>query len=100
MQFFLAGEIDWIETADNYVRLHVSGGTHLARDTMAALEQRLDPRQFVRIHRRFVVNVNAILEIRPPRQGNQGSHEVELRDGETLRVGRTHRRRLRQLFER
>jgi len=44
-------EVDWVEAAGNYCRLHVGKQAHLLRETMAALEGRLDPKQFVRIHR-------------------------------------------------
>ena len=55
--FFLSvDEIDWIEAADNYVRLHAAREAHLLRETMNSLEKRLDPEQFIRVHRSRIVN--------------------------------------------
>ncbi len=64
--FFLrADEIDWIEAAGNYVRLHVGNQSHLLRETMNAIEGRLDPERFFRIHRSRIVNVERIQEMQP-----------------------------------
>src|SRR6266545_303466 len=64
--FFLrVDEIDWIEAAANYVRLHVGSETHLLRETMNALEGRLDAEQFVRIHRSTIVHLDRIQELQP-----------------------------------
>jgi two-component system LytT family response regulator len=59
-----AADVDWIEAAADYARLHVRGRRHLLRCTMQALEQRLDPRRFIRVHRSTIVNIAAITEIR------------------------------------
>ncbi len=48
-------EIDWAESAGNYVCLHVGGATHILRETITALESRLGPRQFMRVHRSTLV---------------------------------------------
>jgi two-component system, LytTR family, response regulator len=87
--------IEWIEAADNYVRLHTTDRVHMARETLAALETRLDRRQFVRIHRSAIVNIDAVKEI----LSSRGSWQVRLRTGERLPVGRTHRRQLRAIVE-
>ena len=58
-------EIDWIESAGNYVRLHVGRERHLLRETMTALEDELDPAQFVRIHRSTIVNLDRVRELEP-----------------------------------
>ena len=55
--------IDWIGAEGNYARLHAGKQTHLVRDTMAALERRLDPRHFLRIHRSTIVNLRRVREI-------------------------------------
>src|SRR5262249_41383896 len=49
--FLKLDEIDWIEAAHNYLVLHVGNKSHLLRETMDSLEARIDPDQFVRIHR-------------------------------------------------
>ena len=58
-------EIDWIEAAGNYVRLHVGPTSHLLRETMNAIEGRLDPEKFFRIHRSRIVNMERIQEMQP-----------------------------------
>jgi two-component system LytT family response regulator len=59
-----AADVDWIEAAADYARLHVRGRRHLLRSTMQTLERRLDPRRFIRVHRSTIVNIAAITEIR------------------------------------
>ena len=56
--FVRADEIDWIEAADYYVRLHISRKSHLLRETMSALEEKLDPAKFFRVHRSAIVNLD------------------------------------------
>jgi two-component system LytT family response regulator len=81
-------EIDWIEAAANYVRVHARARVFVLRGTMQALERRLDPRQFARIHRSTIVNVDRVREIRPEWHGD---YDVVLADGHTLRLGRSYR---------
>jgi hypothetical protein len=57
--FVRTDEIDWIDAAGNYVRLHVKGDSYLFRETMTAMEARLDHSRFVRIHRSHIVNSGA-----------------------------------------
>jgi two-component system, LytTR family, response regulator len=64
VHFVRTSEIDWCEAAGNYVRLHVGHDSHLFRETMNGLESKLDPHQFVRIHRKTIVNVERIEELR------------------------------------
>jgi two-component system LytT family response regulator len=89
-------EVDWIEGAGNYVRLHVGTRSHLHRQTLAQLEQRLDPTRFARIHRSTIVNLDRIDELRPT---ISGSYEVVLLGGERLTLSRGHRRRALELVE-
>src|SRR5205807_7162178 len=85
--FFLKmEEIDWIEAAGNYLRLHAGAETHLLRETMNALEGRIDPARFLRIHRSTIVNIERIREIRPLCHGDC---VVLLRDGTELTLTRT-----------
>jgi two-component system, LytTR family, response regulator len=94
--FFLGvEEIDWVEAADNYVRLHSGNNTHLLRETMNSLEQRLDPAQFLRIRRSTIINVRRIKELHPL---FKGEYEIVLRDGTRLASGRGYRDRLQELF--
>ncbi len=94
--FFLGvGEIDWIEAADNYVRLHSGRDSHLLRETMSNLEKRLDPALFLRVHRSIIVNVRRIKELHPL---FRGEYEIILRDGTRLATGRGYRDKLQELF--
>jgi two-component system LytT family response regulator len=77
--------IDWIEANRNRVRLHVGADTFELRETMIALEARLDPRLFVRVHRSAIVNVDRISAIHP---WFNGYHMVVLTTGKELRMSR------------
>ena len=81
-------EIDWIEAADNYVRLHVGAERHLLRETMASLERRLDPDRFGRIHRSAIVNLASVRELQPT---FNGEYAVFLRSGARLTLSRGYR---------
>jgi hypothetical protein len=87
--------IDWIEAESYYARLHVANGSYLVRQTMAALESRLDSRQFARIHRSTIVNLDRVVEVRPH---DRRSYLVTLRDGRRLMMSRRRRQLLEFLF--
>jgi two-component system, LytTR family, response regulator len=87
--------VDWLEAADNYVRLHCGGREYVVRDTLASLERQLDPDCFVRIHRSTVVQIDRIRELHP---ASHGDMDVILRDGSRLTLSRTWRPRARQLL--
>jgi two-component system LytT family response regulator len=84
-------DIRWIEAADNYVRLHVGKSKYLHNESMRALEQRLDPTRFVRVHRSAMVNVDSIQEIQP---WYGGGLVVIVHGGERLTVSRSYRERV------
>lgn len=83
--------VDWLEAADNYVRVHVGQREHLVRETLATLEAQLDPERFARIHRSAIVRLDGVAEIRPT---SHGDAEVVLRNGSRLTASRTWRHRL------
>ena len=85
-------EIDWIEAVDKYVRLHAKGARYLHREALSALERRLDPAQFLRIHRGAIVNLRRVREIHP---GVGDEPTVVLADGTRLPLSRRYRARLR-----
>ena len=58
-------EVHFLEAADDYVKIHTKDGTHIKNRTMANFEQLLDPQQFVRCHRSYIVNVQFITRIDP-----------------------------------
>jgi len=88
-------EIDWVEAAGNYVRLHVGPDRHLLRETMQRLGERLDPAKFVRIHRGAIVNLDRIRELRPH---TNGDCFVTLQNGTELVLSRTHRHTFHERF--
>ena len=90
--FFLpVAEIDWVEAADNYVRIHAGREAHLVRETLQSLENRLDPARFLRIHRSTIVNLDRIRELQPLFHGD---YAVRLRDGTELTLSRNYREKL------
>lgn len=96
--FFLrTDEIDWIEAAGNYVRLHVGPTSHLLRETMNAIESRLDPEKFFRIHRSRIVNMERIQEMQP---WLNGEYAVLLRTGTRLTLSRGYREKLQERLAR
>ncbi len=86
--------VDWMEAAENYVELHVGQSSNLIHVAMNAIEEVLDPDQFMRIHRSTIVNVERIRELQP---GAKGEYVVTLQTGVRLRSGRTYSNRLRAL---
>ncbi len=86
-----AADIDWLEGSGNYVTLHVGRSTYLLRESLSALERKLDPDQFVRSHRSAIVNVDRIRELGPWCGGEQA---LVLQDGTQLTIGRVFRARL------
>jgi two-component system, LytTR family, response regulator len=86
--FVPVADIDWIEAEGNYARLHVSRKAFDVRETLQALMEKLDPREFIRIHRSTIVNARRIREVQP---WFQGSHIVVLQSGEELRMSRYQR---------
>jgi len=81
-------EIQWIESDGNYVRLHCSGRVLLHRERMSDLEQRLDPREFVRIHRSAIVRMNRIRSLKPL---EGGEYRLIMDDGRSMTLSRSYR---------
>jgi len=84
-------EIEWIEAADNYLRVHLRGREALVRATLREFEARLAPHGFLRIHRSLLVHPRVVREL-APRPG--GEVEVRLADGTVLVAARAYRRLL------
>ena len=85
VRFVAAADVDWIEADGNYMVLHVGETTHRLRASLAGLTEGLDPKQFVRIHRSVIVNVERIREVQP---WFGGDYIAILRTGAKLRVSR------------
>jgi two-component system LytT family response regulator len=90
-RFVEVADVDYVTTEGNYVKIHVKGDSHLLRSTMHALEQRLDPGRFVRIHRSTLVNVERLKELQPYRKDDA---VAILKDGTRLTVSRRYRSQL------
>lgn len=94
--FIRTAEIDWIESADNYVRIHVAKEVHLMRSSLKDFGACLDAGRFARIHRCTIVNLDRIREIQP---GIGRDHIVILEDGTRLKLGHRYRRVLEKQAE-
>jgi two-component system LytT family response regulator len=94
VSFVATKEIDWIEAEGNYVRLHVGDRDYEFRETLAAVEERLNPSEFLRIHRSTIVNIYRIKEIQA---WFHGHHRVLLENGTELRMSRYQREIARKL---
>ena len=83
-----AEEVDWIQSAANYVQLHAHGRCYLVRMTMNEIETQLEGLSFARIHRSTIVNIDRLTEIRP---SPHGDFQVVLDNGTALRLSRAYR---------
>lgn len=89
--FVRVEDLDWIEAADYCVKLHAQGQVHLLRESLNALEARLDPARFFRVHRSAIVNLDRIKELQPY---FKGEHVLILQDGTRLKLSRARRENL------
>ena len=83
-----ANDIEFLQASGNYVNLHVRGRDYPLRTTMAAIEPRMDPARFVRVHRSWMVNLDCIAEIEPL---DTGDARLLLRDGSKVPCSRRYR---------
>ncbi len=88
IRFVRLTDVDWIEAARNYVRLYVGTERHVVRISLRALVRRLDPAQFIRIHRSAVVNLDRVREVQA---WAGGEYVAVLANGQKLRVSRGYR---------
>jgi two-component system LytT family response regulator len=84
-EFVSVDAVEWIEAANNYVVLHCGPKVHLVAETLTAMEKRLDPERFVRIHRGKIVNVSRISVVHSL---VGGAFELEMKSGTRLSTGR------------
>jgi two-component system, LytTR family, response regulator len=89
--FIRVADIDWIEGAGIYVNLHMAGKELLYRSPLNELADRLDPMQFIRVHRSSIVNIDSIIELQPIAHGE---FQIVLKDGHRSRISRTYRAQL------
>lgn len=88
--------IDWIESANNYAMLHCGAKNHTLGEGLTSLEKRLDPRTFIRVHRRRIVNLSRLVAVHPLLGG---AYEMELRNGVRLTTGRQYKDAIRALIK-
>jgi two-component system LytT family response regulator len=91
VRFFDTDDIDWIEAQAKCVRLHTNGSVFPLRESIGHLEEKLDPSQFLRIHRSAIVNVERVSEIETSEEGSQ---TVVLKNGARLPLSRGNRLKL------
>ncbi len=91
IQIVQADDVEWIGAAGDYAELHAHGRAYLLRETMASLEEKLDPANFLRIHRSRIVHTANIVELRSI---ENREFLVRLSDGSEHRSSRTHANRL------
>lgn len=89
-------EIDYIEAADQYSKIHASGKVYLMSKPLSWFERELDPRQYVRIHRKHIVNLSKAKSFTI---SCIGSNAVTLRDGTNLSVSRRRLAKLRKQLD-
>src|SRR5690348_18286519 len=87
-------DIDYLSAAANYVQIHAAGQVFRIRSTINAIEQRLDPKKFGRVHRCTIVNFDCVKEFRPLQRGD---YLLVLNDGTQLKMSRRHREQLEKL---
>lgn len=83
-----ANDIAWLQAEANYVGLHVNGHDYLVRSTLTDFLTQLDPARFVRVHRSYAVNLDAVAEIEPL---DSGDARLVMRDGSTVPCSRRYR---------
>lgn len=90
-----ADNIDWIGSLDHFVEIHTQGRSYVLHEKLSALDKKLDPRDFFRIHRTRIVNLSAISEFNIDERGN---YVTILRDNTSHRVARSRCRELERLL--
>ena len=90
-------DIDRIDAERDYMRLHVGERSYLLHQTIAALEERLDPELFIRVHRSVIIRRDQITGLGHDRAG---AWHAELSDGSRVRIGRTYLARVKALARR
>jgi two-component system, LytTR family, response regulator len=87
MLLIQAGDVDWLQAEDNYVRIHSGTASYLHRETLSNLTTKLNPRKFVRVHRSALVNVDKIREVLL----QDGEYQLVLVNGSRVGLSRTYR---------
>ncbi len=91
IQFLQPDELLWVEAEGDYVNVHTVARSHLVRETMLAMEKRLEPYGFQRIHRSAIVNLDKVSKLMA---SDSGEYEVLMTNGLVLKIGRNYREAL------
>lgn len=83
-----AAEVEYLQASGNYVNLHLHSRDYPLRTTMAAIEPRMDPNKFVRVHRSYMVNLDFIKEMEPL---DTGDARIAMKDGSVVPCSRRYR---------
>jgi two-component system, LytTR family, response regulator len=94
--FLRVAEIRWIGAEENYVRITTGTETHLLRETLSGIEEKLDPQMFLRVHRSAIVNLHYVKEVRTEAQGE---FTVLLTNGQKVAMSRSYHCRVRAMLE-
>jgi two-component system, LytTR family, response regulator len=94
--FIETSSIDWIQAEGNYVTLHTGSNKHLLRIKMNQLEERLNSKLFVRVHRSTIVNIQSIKELRP---FFNGSYLILLTDNTKIYSSRGYKENVEQILK-
>ncbi|MDX5419385.1 MAG: LytTR family DNA-binding domain-containing protein, partial [Hymenobacteraceae bacterium] len=89
------GEVLYLEAFDDYVKIHTRDGVFLKKKTMSYYEKALDPRQFVRVHRSYIMALSQLTRIEP---FEKDSHVALLRNGERIPLSKSGYTRLRSVL--
>lgn len=95
--FLPVSDIRWIGAEENYVRICTGTETHLLRETLSSMEQRLDPQLFLRVHRSAIVNLRYVKEVRTE---TRGDFVVHLITGQKLAMSRSYHARISDMLSR
>ncbi len=95
--FLPISEIRWIAAEENYVRICTANESHLLRETMTAMESKLDSQMFMRVHRSAIVNLKYVKEVR---RENSGDFSVLLSNGQKVAMSRSHHSNIDSLIAR
>lgn len=88
-------EINRFESVSDYIKIHTKNEEFLIRGTLSSTEKKLDPDNFIRIHKSCIVNINFIKEFQP---WGKNSHIIILKDGISLKLSRSYRERFLNVF--
>ena len=96
LHFVKTSDVIWIEAQGDFVKVQTSDKTQLVRETLQALERKLDGAKFLRIHRSFLINCDHLIRVETALYGD---YSVYMSDGSKLRLSRTYRPKLKSLID-